>query len=97
MNVSLHLTHCFILASLLLPTSQALRLPQLERDIDRKVELASHWQQAFENRGPSSLGKIYAEFILGAKVSSPFTDWINVLSTAAKHWSLNNYAIEKGL
>jgi len=43
---------------------------------------AFHWQTAFENKGPSFLGKVYAEFIPGTKVGSPFIDWINVLPVA---------------
>ncbi|PQE06277.1 ankyrin repeat protein [Rutstroemia sp. NJR-2017a BBW] len=59
---------------------------------------ASHWQQASENKGLSSLGKLYTEFIPGTKASLPFTEWINVLPTAADYsWSLDHNGIENRL
>ena len=50
---------------------------------------ASHWQQAFENRGSSSLGKIYAEFIPGKRITALFTDWLEILPKASEHRPLN--------
>ena len=49
------------------------------------VYWAFHWEQASERRGPSSLGKLYMEFIPYTKSSSLFIDWIDVLPNAALH------------
>ena len=44
---------------------------------------AIHWENASENRGSSSLGKLFAKFSAKDQAGSPLMDWIEILPQAA--------------
>jgi ankyrin repeat protein len=43
---------------------------------------AVHWEKSSDNRGSSSLGKLFASFISKAEVGSPLMDWLKTLPRA---------------